>query len=488
MISRIKKNHISIIFTCIVLYCTYLLIYKLWFQSLRIDEWYSSYISKYMSIDWLYKSKYFLFEWLQVLFFKIGWIDDYWARVPSILAQIGSLLLMYFIPYKLTQNKYIWLFSSLIFGLLYRELGWWRDARFYALLQVLFLWWIALIIKRIETKNTAYLNSAIILSGLWMIFHPFLYVLWAILFITILRQYKKIRDFNSLFSKKFLTTRILIIIWLVWVIIYWTLWWTMKWSLTSGLPFKNQIHYFSFYNSHLRTHLWLIYIIWLLWMIHFFIKKSYKEIILFFVPLILFIYALTIRWYLMHSRYALLIFPIIILSACIFTYDIIKTIWNKYTKRCILAIILTWAICTANFQFLPSENYYFDYTSPQPDFKWAYKPIPNDKNVISGFPTLCDRYYSDRWTCINAIRVDLIHDWKSKVTKKESESYTKIPYISSLDDLDAWEYYFVIDNLTNKSSSINKDLFNQISEYGQVIFENGESHNNIIVFKVLIED
>lgn len=488
MISRIKKNHVSIIFTCIICYCTYLLIYKLWFQSLRIDEWYSSYVSKYMSIDWLYKSKYFLFEWLQVLFFKIGWIDDYWARVPSILAHIWNILLMYFIPYKLAKNKYVWLFSSLIFGLLYRELGWWRDARFYALLQLLFLWWIALIIKRIETKNTAYLNSAIILSGLWMIFHPFLYILWAILFVTILRQYKKIRDFKSLSSKKYLTTRILIIIWLVWVIIYWTLLWTMKWSLTSGLPFKTQLNYFSFYNSHLRTNLWLLYIIWLLWMIHFFIKRSYWEIILFFIPLILFIYALTIKWYLMHSRYALLIFPIIILSASIFIYDIIKAVWNKYTKWCILAIILIWTICTAKFQFLPSENYYFDYTSPQPDFKWAYKAIPNNQNVISGFPTLCDWYYSDRWTCINAIRVDLVHDWKSKVTKRESESYTNIPYISSLDDLYPWQYYFVIDNLTNKSGDINEILFNQISKHGQVIFESGESYNNIMVFKVLIED
>ena len=273
MINRIKKYHTLIILICIISYCTYLLLYILWLQSLWIDECFSSYVAKYMTIDWLYKSKYFLFEWLQVLFFKIWWFSDYYARIPSILAQIGSILLMYFIPYKLSKNKYIWFFSALIFGLLYRELWWWRDARFYAILQLLFLWWISLIINWIETQKTFYLNCVIILTGLWIIFHPFLYSIWAILLLTIIRQYKKIRDFNSLFSKKFLSTRILIILWWICAIAYGTLWGVLNWSLTSWLSFKVKMYYFSFYNSHLRTQLWLIYIIWLLWMIHFFIKK-----------------------------------------------------------------------------------------------------------------------------------------------------------------------------------------------------------------------
>ena len=488
MISRIKKNHISILLACIILYSTYLLIYKLWVQSLWIDEWFSSYVSKYMTLNWLYKSKYFLFEWLQVLCFKIWWFSDVWARIPSILAQIWSLFLMYFIPSRLCKNRYVGLFSALIFWLLYRELGRWRDARFYALLQLIFLWWIALIIQWTETQKTIYLNSAIILTGLWMIFHPFLYVLWAILFFTILRQYKKIWDFDSLFSKKFISTWILIVIWVIWMIIYGTLWWVLNWSLTSWLSFKTQMHYLSFYNSHLRTHLWLIYVIWLLWMIHFCIKKSRREIILFFTPLVLFAYALVIKWYLMHSRYALLIFPLMVLAASIFVYDIIKSIDNKYARCSILIILLTWTICTANFQFLPTAYYYFDYTSPQPDFKSAYASIPDWQNVISGFPTLCDRYYSDRWTCRNAIRVDLVHDWKTKVVKQKEESYTKLSYISSLEELPAWSYYFVIDNLTDKSDNINKQLYNQISNYWQKIYENWQQYNHIVVLKVLIED
>ena len=292
----IKKNHVAIILSCIIWYCAYLLLYKLWLQSLWIDEWYSSYVSKYMTLEWLHKSKYFLFEWLQVLFFKIWWFSDFWARFPSVIAHILSILLMYFIPYKLCKNKYVWLFSALIFGLLYREIGRWRDARFYSLLQFLFLWWISTIIQWIETKKTIYLNSTIILTCLWVIFHPFLYVLWVILLWTFLLQYKKIWDFKSLFSKKFLSTWILVIILWICAIVYGTLWWVLNWSLTNWLSFKMKKQYFIFYSSHLWKNLWILCIMWLLWMIHFFIKKSFREVMLFFVPFVLFIYALVIKW------------------------------------------------------------------------------------------------------------------------------------------------------------------------------------------------
>lgn len=205
------------------------------------------------------------------------------------------------------------------------------------------------------------------------------------------------------------------------------------------------------------------------------------------MPFIMFIYALIIKWYLMHSRYALLIFPLMILVACIFTFNLLSSIDNKYTKYSILIIILTSIACTAKFQAIPTEYYYFDYTSPQPNFKSAYQSIPSLQNVISGFPVLCDWYYSDRWHCINAIRVDLIHDWKTKISQKQEESYTKLPYLDSLDGLTPWKYYFVIDDFTNKSNDINKTLFNQISKYWKKIYESGNyQHNYIAVFEILV--
>lgn len=491
----IKKNHVAIIFACIVWYCTYLLLYKLWVQSLWIDEWYSSYVSKYMTLEWLHKSKYFLFEWLQVLFFKIWWFNDFWARFPSVIVHIGSILLMYFIPYKLCKNKYVWLFSALVFWLLYWEIWRWRDARFYSLLQFFFLWWIATIVQWTETKKTIYLDLTVIIACLWVIFHPFLYILWAMLLFTVIQQYKKARDFKSIFSKKFLSTWILIWILLIAAIFFGSIGKELSWSLLWDKPIGFIKLYFNEYNGHLRNQMWIIYVLWLIWIVWSIVKviwkKERKFLILFFCPFVLFAYAIVVKWYLLHYRYALLIFPIIVLSATIFVYDMINLINNKYVNSAVICGLVLWVWFTAKLQFLPTAYHYFDYTSPQPDFKWAYHAIPDWKNVISGFPTICDWYYSDRWNCINAIRVDLVHDWKERVLEQTEESYTKLPYISNLDELPAWEYYFVIDDLTNKSRAINKQLTQQIINYWQKIFEGdnlGYTHNRIVVMKILIKE
>lgn len=487
--NRIKKNHVRIFLVLIVWYCTYLLLYKLWVQSLWIDEWFCSYVAKYMALNWLYKSKYFLFEWLQVLFFKIWWFNDFWARFPSVIAHIWSILLIYFIPYKLCKNKYVWFFSALIFGLLYWEIWRWRDARFYSLLQFLFLGWITSIIQWMETKKTIYLNSAIIITCLGVIFHPFLYVLGVILFFTIIQQYKKSRNFNEIFSKKFLSTWIL-----VWLLIIAATFFGSIWNNLSGSLLWNKQKwyielYFREYNAHLRDQLWIIYVIWLLWMVRSIIKaiwkREFKNLILFLCPFVLFAYALVIKWYLLHYRYALLLFPIIILSATVLVFDITKLIKNKYINIIAVCGVLVWIGFTAKMQYLPTAYYYFDYTSPQPDFKWAYESIPDWQKVISGFPTLCNRYYSNRWNCINAIRVDLIHDWKTeKLLNKTDESYTKAPYINTLDDLSSWTYYFVVDNLTQKSSNINRKLYDQIHQYWITTFRSWSGYNNIVVIKI----
>ena len=481
MIKGVEKHYEILILVCILFYISFLLFYKLWEQSLWIDEWFSSYVAKYMSINWLYKSKYFLFEWLQAICFKIGGFSDFWARFPSVIAHIFSVFLMYIIPSRLCKNKYVWLFSALIFGLLYREIWRWRDARFYSLLQFLFLWWIVLIIEWLETKKIFYLNSVIILTCLGVVFHPFLYVIWAVLLWIFVLQYKKIWDFDPLFSKKFLSTWILVVVLWICAIIYGTLWWQLNWSLTSWLSFAAKKYYFSFYNSHLWTHLWLIYAIWLLWMFYFFVRRSFENVVLFFVPFVLFVYALVVKWY------ALLIFPLMVLSASVFIYDLIKLIKNRYVKLGVLIIVLMWIICTANLQFLPTGYYYFDYTSPQPDFKSAHKSIPDWQNVISWFPILCDLYYSDRWTCVNAIRVDLVHDWNTWIMDQTEESYTKLSYLNTLDELLPWTYYFVIDDLTNKSYNVNKKLFDQIFEYWWMVYQSWEQqYNHILVLKVLV--
>jgi hypothetical protein len=130
---------------------------------------------------------------------------------------------------------------------------------------------------------------------------------------------------------------------------------------------------------------------------------------------------------------------------------------------------------------MPTGYYYFDYTSPQPDFKSAYESIPDWKNVVSWFPVLCDWYYADRWVCSHAIKVDLIRDWRTDFSKLIRDEYTKSPYLNTIEWLDSWDYYYVIDDLTDKSRYLNWELFNQLSDYWEVVYETWDSYNHIIV-------
>jgi hypothetical protein len=99
---------------------------------------------------------------------------------------------------------------------------------------------------------------------------------------------------------------------------------------------------------------------------------------------------------------------------------------------------------------------------------------------------LCDWYYSSRGNCSNALRVDLVHDWKNKLKDKKVEKYTKIEYLNDLWELKKWIYYMVIDALTTESDNLNKELYEQIRKHWKVIFNSWKSYNNIVVIKVLI--
>ncbi len=493
MKKRIKKHHILIILSCVLVYLAIILFYNLGVQSFWIDEGYSTYTSKDMVLNWFYKNRYFLFNWLQALFLKYGWFTDFWARFSSVITQIISIILMYLIPVKLTKNKYVGLISAIVFWFLYWEIAWWREARFYSLLQCLFLWWIASLTYRVENKKVMYLNLAILLAGLGILFHPFMYCLCAVILFSVIQQYKKAWDFKTLFSKKYLSFWCLVVLWLVGLIVYCMKYWMLGKSLTGSILWDKPLyfipHYFIAYVQHIWGELWILSILWVLWMIWLLIKKKWKESVLFFFPFLLFVYALNVKWYLIHFRYALLILPLLIVVASIFSYDIFKLIKNKTIKGVCVFIVLIGVLITTRFQFLPKTYYSLDFTSPQPNFKAAYASIPDWENVISWFPTLCEWYYWDRGNCVRAIRVDLIHDWDvEELVNAEEESYTKIPYMKTLDDLDDWIYYFVIDNLTTKSNEINNKLYKQLKEYWTTRYESWKSYNNILVSILGVEE
>jgi Mn2+/Fe2+ NRAMP family transporter len=66
-----------------------------------------------------------------------------------------------------------------------------------------------------------------------------------------------------------------------------------------------------------------------------------------------------------------------IVSAVVFIFNVIKLLKTKYEKISLLLIVVLSVLFTVKFQFMPTGYYYFDYTSPQPDFKSAYESIPD---------------------------------------------------------------------------------------------------------------
>jgi hypothetical protein len=76
----------------------------------------------------------------------------------------------------------------------------------------------------------------------------------------------------------------------------------------------------------------------------------------------------------------------------------------------------------------------------------------------------------------------MVHDWQVKALLNfKNESYTKVPYVDDLSELDSWIYYVVIDNLTRNSNTINEHLYEQIAQYWKKIFDSWVDYNKIVV-------
>ena len=283
----------------------------------------------------------------------------------------------------------------------------------------------------------------------------------------------------------------MVVLALVWALVYvigsWKLWELISNNTSTKFTWEMRIAYLKFYNLHLREQLGILFPLWFLWMIWALFKKNYKESWLLLLPFLLFEYVLVFQGKMLHYRYALLIYPLIVLSVVVPFYRIYCS-HNKGLKITVMVICLIGSLFTTKYQFSPRTYYDFDFTSPQPDFKSAYAKIPDGKNVISWFPVLCDWYYSDRWSCTHAIRVDVVHDGQVKALLNfKNESYTKVPYVDDLSELDSWIYYVVIDDLTRNSNIINEHLYEQIAQYWKKIFDSWVDYNKIVVAVLWVE-
>ncbi len=494
MLKKIKnffKKYYFHIFIWIVFYSVFLRFYNLGVQSFWIDEWFSSYISMEFfnkNIESL-ELWYFLHNISQVFSFYLFWVSDFSARFPSLIFSAINIVFIYLISINLFKDKKWAIFATFLFCFLYWEITWARQARFYSLLQLLFSVNTYLIIKIINNFKIIYLNISIIFLYIWILFHPFLYasVVVFLLWISykIFLERKNLKKFNF---KKYLST-----FFIIFFISSFEFYKYLNIEKTIHIPWTTSLSedivkwYISAYIRHFIEHLGILYYInifsfFLLWY-----KKDFKSLIVLAFPFLFIFYIISQKWYLFHTRYVLILYPLILVLSSYFIFYIYDILKEKYKILSISYIFILFFIIlfSAKFSFLPKTNYQIDFTSPQPNFKWAYKILEKNSKVISGFPMLCKWYFQDKWTCVYSLAIDYVWDKNKhkKILDRWKDNYTNIAYLWDLDNLKASEkYYFVIDNLSI-NWIINKEILKNIIKNWKIIFDSWKNYNNIKIIE-----
>ncbi len=478
------------------LYSLFLKVYFLWYQSFWIDEGFSSHISYNFFQDGIdfKKQQYLIHNISQVISFNISWVSDFSARISSVLFSCINALFIYLISLHLFKDKKQALFASIIFSFLTWEIIWARQARFYALLQLIFSINIYLIIKIINDFKIKYFNIALISLYIWVLFHPFLwsnvvlFILW-IIYLLILQK-KNLRK-RVLFNKKSISIY-LIIIFIIWIeatkYFLQEKWVSIPWASTK-LPQDSIESYIQKYSYHLSSQLGILHMFSFIWMFIIAYKRKILESIILSFWYIFIFYIISQKGFLFHTRYVLILYPLIIIlsSYSIFYFhSLIKRNIFKHTYTIIIWLLI---LFTAKFTFFPQKEYAIDYTSPQPSFKQAYNIIPNEAQVISWFPMMCEWYFWQKWECIYHLPVDYVWSPESiqNTLNRWKDNYTSLLYLLSLNQLEkSKKYYFVFDALS-LSRTINKDILKEVLQNWEIIFNQWKTYNNIKVIKYIMK-
>jgi len=472
------------ILSIILAYAIFLRFYKLWEQSFWIDEGFSSYTSLVST-----NMQYYFHNLSQQLSFWVFGISDWSARVPSVIFNIINIGIIWLIATSLFRNKYIAVISVLLFCFSAWEITWARQARFYTLLQLLFSINIYLLIQIYKNFSQKYLYFGIIFLYIWIIFHPFLWASVLLFIITLgILLFKNRKNISLKNTLLFWPS-----VWVFSMIVLYELFqflqtWnslSIPWASTRVLSDIFLQNYINNYNNFLVFQYGILYSLFMVSMVAFVCKRKILKSIIFVIWFLFTFFIISQKGYLFHTRYLFILAPLVIIGA---SYSIVW-IWNKIKNiplKYLYYILITWAILiSTKLNFFPHSHYYINYTSPQPNFQWAYDIIPKWQKIISGFPMLCEWYY-DNWQCLYSLPINYVWDEASKdnILARWKDNYTNTAYLKTLDTLELWEYYFVVDELTARWW-IYKELLNEVVEQWESIYNHWERYNTIEVIKYI---
>jgi hypothetical protein len=495
-----NKYFYYILLFSIFWYGIFLRFYDLWTPSFWIDEWYSSIVSYYAYINnfspltpfWNYDFSQYFFTFFQSLSFSLFWVSDFSSRLPSAIFSIFSLIIVYFFSRDLLKdNKYIdyWvLFITFLFTFSSWQIIWSREARFYELLSFFYIFSIWSLYRYITLKKLKYFFLFSFLVFLWLIFHPFCFALLLVWYIMIIyevcesifiniylqKRYKK----TLWLSKKNQTQLIAFLsisvafLWYVFVDYMIRSYTSHSVNLSSTLPTIFDLPedikkwYIKFYLQSIFSHEGVIFITFIVSIFYFSYSLKSREFILFWLLFFINYYTITQKWFMAHTRYMFHLYGIMTILWWYILF-IFSTYFDKiYYRILIVFLAIISVFYTFWLTFIPKQIYYIDYTSPKPNFKWAYDYISHQINpkIVSWFPHLCAWYnLSNSWVCKYALKVNITWDksYEDKLKIENRISYTNTPYLEKIDDLWWEEYYFVIDDLTMRNW-LNREVINYV--------------------------
>lgn len=488
-ITHYIQNSWKYVFGLCIIYAIFLRSYKLWDSSFWIDEGFSS----YSTISWV-NMQYYLHNISQLLSFNMLWVSDLSARVPSVIFSIMTIPLVFLISQHLFHNKKVSIVATLIFCFSYIEITWARQARFYTLLQFLFYWNIYLSIILYEKFSLKFFTLALFILYISVLFHPFLYTSSIIfLWVCIFQLYT-----NSSFIQKIQLSQIPVLkilplcILLLSICAHQFVQFLQNKSLLGISSIKSPLSetsiqkYIDFYSGHLLWETGWLYIMFIISLFIFTYKRKLLESLIFSIWFLVSFYIISQKWVLFHTRYVFFLFPLIFIWGTYAFFYLWEWIQNFYI-RFIYFLAIGWVLLfSLNLHYTPQVKYALDFTSPQVDFQSAYREIPDNADVISGFPVMCEWYYSQRGNCIYSLAINFVGNTQAeeKILELWKDSYTSLPYLESLDQLKSGtSYYFVLDALS-QSRFISQELHTEILEKWEIYYNSGTQYKNIQIIKL----
>ena len=373
-----NKDIFKIILIFLIFSGAFLRLYGLGDQSLWIDESYSvtaaigmmEHLVPAMPSGELYTSSILNTSSIALSMTLFG-INEFAARLPSVLFGVLTIIITYFFSKKLF-GKEVAVITSFLITFSIVEIAWSRQARMYQQLQFFYILSLFIFYKYANTREIK-LGLLTILSIVCAILtHPL--GLSLLLIIPAYLALINIKYIRLNFKKEFFKKRVFGIIFLVFSSI-----------ALSEFFFNAVTHVLTVQTNYSENYLWylktffpIIFYLSIAGIIIGF-REKWKETLLPFLAIIIPFYFIFFHEKLLGYRYLFLSFPFIFLffsRTVKYISEIISGLitknFNKILRISIILILLAVISLGSSLNFIPKNEYYLEPMAPQPKFDSVY--------------------------------------------------------------------------------------------------------------------